>query len=509
MLRILVALAVLTGIARADDDATRPSYRAVVDRIELEPSSLTGLRLRVYFSFLSLQGQRLDLDSKSAKLYLGTTEKKAPVAIGEYGNTGSETAIVFVVQAGADYSDALPRITDALDHELLQALSDRTQVAVLTYGESPGTGKLQPIKSVRGKLSVNGDASHGDPALLDTVDKALRLLRLAKTEPEGKPIRKIIVVIGDGRDKSGDKDRVTRAGQRAGKEGVRIHTLAFSPGDIRRPMLALGELSRKSLGTLRWVRKDTPDSWTATIDQLRDEIDRQYVLTYFLDPGDEAAGRKLHIVTTGRLEVSSNDLKVPDASCGGSACETDYCADDRCLTYRPDKRGGWLRWLLYIVGGGVGVLVLLGFIGYLMQKKQARPQMPAAPGMPGVAPGAAAPVAGKPQMPVMPVMQPGLLPNGRPIPALLIMSGPRAGERLLLHNGFLIGKQPGCHLQIEDGYTSSQHAQVYMDAQGNVTLMDRQSTNGTFVNGDRINAMPLQHGASIRIGSTELRFLAQ
>src|SRR6185312_7763540 len=102
-------------------------------------------------------------------------------------------------------------ITDALDHEVLGKLSDKTQVAVLTYGESPGTGKLQPIKGLRGKLSISGDSSSGDPALLDTLDKALRLLKLAKTEPEGKPIRKIVVVIGDGRDKSGDKDRVTRA----------------------------------------------------------------------------------------------------------------------------------------------------------------------------------------------------------------------------------------------------------------------------------------------------------
>ena len=89
------------------------------------------------------------------------------------------------------------------------------------------------------------------------------------------------------------------------------------------------------------------------------------------------------------------------------------------------------------------------------------------------------------------------------------MSGPRTGERILLHNGFLIGKQPGCHLLIEDGYTSSQHAQVGMDAQGNCTLFDRQSTNGTFVNGNRITALALQHGASIKIGSIELRFLAQ
>jgi pSer/pThr/pTyr-binding forkhead associated (FHA) protein len=101
------------------------------------------------------------------------------------------------------------------------------------------------------------------------------------------------------------------------------------------------------------------------------------------------------------------------------------------------------------------------------------------------------------------------LPNGRPIPALIIMTGPRAGERLLLRHGFWIGKQPGCDLLIEDGYTSSQHAQIAMDANGGCRLYDYNSTNGTFLNNVRVSDTPLDHGATIRIGSTELRFLAQ
>jgi predicted component of type VI protein secretion system len=104
---------------------------------------------------------------------------------------------------------------------------------------------------------------------------------------------------------------------------------------------------------------------------------------------------------------------------------------------------------------------------------------------------------------------PGLLPNGRPIPALMITSGPRAGERMLLRHGFMIGKQPGSDLLIEDGYTSSQHAQITMDANGNCQLFDHNSTNGTFVNNQRISNAPLVHGTTIKIGSTELRFLAQ
>lgn len=500
MLRILVVLAVVTGVARAQgiDDAGHATYRTVVDRVDLEPASVTGLRLRVYLSALSLQGQRLDLDPKSVKLYLGAAEKKAPFALGTYDGTGGDTAVVFVVEGSSEYTDVLPMIADAIDHEVVGALSDHSQVAVLTYGETAGTGKLAPVKSVHGKVSLSGDSSAGDPALLDTIDRALLLLKRAKSTPEGKPLRKLIVVIGDGRDRSGDNDRVTRAGQRAAKEGVRIHALAFSPSDTRRPLLALGELSRRSLGTFRWVRAATPESWKAACDQLRDEIGKQYVLTYFLDPGDEAAGRKLHIKTVGRIETDSNELRVPEASCGGSACETGYCGNDTCLQYRGDEGRGILHWILWIAGITIGALVALGFIGWLMSKRSPRIPMPA-----GVAP----PVQAMPAVPTAP--PPGLLPNGRPIPALMIMSGPRAGQRQLLRNGFLIGKQAGCDLLIEDGYTSSQHAQIAMDGLGNCHIYDRGSTNGTYVNGSRISQIQLQHGTQIRIGSTELIFLAQ
>jgi pSer/pThr/pTyr-binding forkhead associated (FHA) protein len=108
-----------------------------------------------------------------------------------------------------------------------------------------------------------------------------------------------------------------------------------------------------------------------------------------------------------------------------------------------------------------------------------------------------------------PVARQALLPNGRPIPSLVIASGPRTGERHLLFNGFLIGKQPGCHLLFEDQYTSSQHAQIGMDANGFCKLYDRGSTNGTYVNGVRVSESPLQHGHVIKIGATEMRFLAE
>src|ERR1044071_9923278 len=96
----LFVLAAGPGLARADDAPSGPaSYRAVIDRVDLEPASIGGLRLRVELSALALQGQLLDLsDSKSIKLMIGGSKLDAPHARGLYGETGSDTAIVFIVQ---------------------------------------------------------------------------------------------------------------------------------------------------------------------------------------------------------------------------------------------------------------------------------------------------------------------------------------------------------------------------------------------------------------------------
>jgi hypothetical protein len=508
---VAAAWLAIAAVAHADDDAQKPTYRAVIDRVDLEPAAVTGFRLRVYMSALSIEGHLLDLtDPKSIRLYVGSSELKAPYALGSYEATTSDTAVVIIVQATTDFADALPMIGDALDREVLATLPDNAQVALMAYGEASGTGRLGPIKALRGKASaLASDGTSGEPALLDTIDRALQLLRKAKTEPEGRPIRKLILIVGDGRDRSGDKERVTHIGTRAAREGVRIHTIAYSPSDVRRPLLALGELSKKSFGTLRWPgrgHRPTPESWGDTFKQLHEEIAHQYVLTYFVSADDDVAEKRMHIVTVGRTEATSNEVKIPAAMCAGNPCDSGYCAADRCIQPKQEGGRGILGWLVVVIGIGVGAIVVLGVIGYFITKRQQtpRPQMPgvpqAAPGMPQMA-----------QMGQMPqVAQPGgYLANGKPIPALLISNGPRAGERLFLRHGFLIGKQPGCDLQLIDGFTSSQHAQIAMDGAGNCRLYDRGSTNGTYVNGVRVSESQLDHGMAIKIGETELRFLAQ
>lgn len=509
-LAFVLALLVATSVAYAQptEDA-HPSYRVTVDRVDLEPASVTGYRLRVYLSALSLQGQLLDLgDPKSIRLFFGGSEKKIPFSLGTYDQTAGETEIVILVQATADFTEALPQIADSLEHVLLDHLKDTVKVAVVLYGANPVTPKLAPSRSLRGKIALTSDGSVADPVLLDAVDRALTTLKKAKPEVEGRPQRKMIIAIGDGRDASSDHDRVTRTANRAAKEGVRIHVLAYSPADMRRPLLVMGELAKKSFGTLRWPgqgRKPQPDTWNDAFQQLTDEINKQYVVTFYASKDDDVAGKRLHIVTAGRTEARSNEMRVPEEpACSGSACEAGYCADDMCVAFAgasSGRGGAILHWLLIIVGIVVGFAVVLGTIGWLMSRKHQAPA-PFAPGPPGHA---SVPPHAFPSRPP----QAGLLPNGRPIPGLLVMTGPRTGERLTLHNGFLVGGQPTSHLHIQDGFTSGNHAQFAMDPNGVCTLLDLNSTNGTYINGQRVQSAPLQHGMTIKIGSTELRFLTE
>jgi hypothetical protein len=408
-------------------------------------------------------------------------------------------------------------IGDAIDTNVLEkAKEDRTQVAVLMYGESLGAGKLGSLRGARGRVTnLASDASVGDPALLDSIERALVLLKKAVTKPEGRPLRKMIVVVGDGRDASNDRDRVIRVGNRAAKDNVRIHAMAFSPKDVRRPLLLLGELSKRSLGTFRWVRGAKTDSWTPAFQQLGAEVHKQTVITVFAPADEDLADKKVKVKLVGRAELTSlNEAKVPAPACGGATCEAgQYCANAGCITPMVAKTRGVLGWVLLIGGFIVALFVLLGLIGFVMKKRQALvasmgdTSLPA--GMAGVPMpqpqlrqtfSSQQPAGGMTAMPGMPQV-PGS-------PRLQVISGPFAGREFPLKHGFFVGKNVGCDMLVDDGFTSGHHAQFIFNG-NQVQLYDYGSTNGTFVNGNRVTNATLEHNCTIKIGSSEMRFLAQ
>jgi hypothetical protein len=84
--------------------------------------------------------------------------------------------------------------------------------------------------------------------------------------------------------------------------------------------------------------------------------------------------------------------------------------------------------------------------------------------------------------------------------------GLEPGERFDLFGGLAIGRSPEADVRIEDRYASSIHARIYSRGP-NYYVEDMNSTNGTFLNGARLDGeAKLGDLDELRIGDTEFRF---
>lgn len=69
---------------------------------------------------------------------------------------------------------------------------------------------------------------------------------------------------------------------------------------------------------------------------------------------------------------------------------------------------------------------------------------------------------------------------------------------------FLIGRAADCDLRLRIPAVSRHHCQIRLGA-GEATLVDLGSSNGTFLNGQRVRSQaPLHTGDEIRLGSCSL-----
>ncbi|MFF3110585.1 FHA domain-containing protein [Kitasatospora sp. NPDC057904] len=115
---------------------------------------------------------------------------------------------------------------------------------------------------------------------------------------------------------------------------------------------------------------------------------------------------------------------------------------------------------------------------------------------PGPGAGTAAPTAG------------GGRRRGAPT-QLVVVQGSLAGTAVALQGQTItLGRAHDSTIVLDDDYASSRHARIYPDQTGQWTVEDLGSTNGTYLDRQRLTApTPLQPGMPIRIGRTviELR----
>lgn len=519
----LVLAAVGAPPARADEadgEGVATQGRVVIDRVEVLPSRLGLTRLRALISAVDLNGHLIPTTAATGgkkteglKLKLGGADVSQAM-LGTFESSDAELALVILVPVTYDFETYLEPIRDRLKSELLTPLGKlgpRVQVAVLGFAEgTTGSRKLGNVAaavSALDKLEIDSTA----PALLPAVQRAVTMVKNAVKKPRnpGAMVRGAVVVISDGMGVSTEeRAAITKLGQAARKDSVRIHTLAFSPSSHKRPLFHLGELAKQSQGTFRWVRTD--EGWTARTGQLLAELKGETMLTLFGAP-EQLADKKLVVTVplAGKL-LESEPVKLPSPVCGGEACDG-YCHKAVCVLPLRAKQGGALTWILIAGGGAVGLLAVVGGV-LAMRRRRVQPGvaggapgLPPMPGLPGLAGGAPLPGSFAPA-PVGPAaaMGPAAIAPGTPI--LTVLSGPQTGQRLALRHGFTLGKAPGSDLDLShDGFASTNHAMITFDG-ATWTLVDRGSTNGTFVQGNRVSQVRLDPGLTVRLGATDVVF---
>src|ERR1051326_623316 len=90
---------------------------------------------------------------------------------------------------------------------------------------------------------------------------------------------------------------------------------------------------------------------------------------------------------------------------------------------------------------------------------------------------------------------------------LRITSGDSAGASFAIGSGsHRVARADGNHLRLPDGSVSSSHCEVALDPAGNLQIRDLGSTNGTYIEGQRVREALVQPGKRLLLGNLELVF---
>ena len=89
----------------------------------------------------------------------------------------------------------------------------------------------------------------------------------------------------------------------------------------------------------------------------------------------------------------------------------------------------------------------------------------------------------------------------------LVVSSPNGGKQgrraYEVGSELTLGRAPGCQVPLDDDtFVSQVHARVFV-VDGQLFVEDLGSTNGTYLNGQRVSAaMPMRRGDSLQVGRT-------
>ena len=535
---LCVTLAPAQGLAR------KPRLR--LESVDASKCAETG-KVQAQVVELELEGTLRPPPGEGYRVVVdGKPLPGAPALSEPFAKSGQPLLLSIVIQTGPSYSMDLPLIKKGV-MALLKMLPPRAKVTVISFNweVKRQINRATPQEAMK----VLQDVGSGDPgselALVDAIKMGLRGIASGESGA-----RRMVVVISEGLNRSHKRDVFRSLGDRARKMGLPIHPIAFSPIDEREPLLNLGEIAKRSLGTLRWAQK--PADLGEQFLNLGREINGQMALTFALPGGC----RKEHKVSVRSGELQSNEVVVPAAR----------------VAARAGKEKS--RLVLYLVLGGVILALVAGGIVVMLRRRRGTKASDGGPEMgkgkrlsdlkgemAGIKPAVSEErvqetssiqdtesiedaektsmrkqFQGLPYLPV-PENQPGRVENqpqresarrGSGVPEnqpgrgsngvenqpgrglkgqffLMGASGAVQGQRYDLPQGkALVGTAPDCLIRLGPGLGVATYHVELTAGQGELLMEDLDSPQGVLVNGQPMKRAALVHGSVLQLGSIQL-----
>ena len=406
-----------------------------------------------------------------------------------------------------------PVLRAALDP--VGAATDDVPASISQVGP-PGSRGALLVYSVGTEVRFDGDLARltgerlGDPRtqegktsrdLADGLRAARRALQAMDTR------RKVLLVFSDGVD-GGGTGALDAPHRELRADGVEVFAFHLDAGtdligdDPATKQRARAALERLADGQLAKVTG--PDDLRTAIAETLRTIDSRYALQF---PGvvlDRRTHRRSGFRWDGRPHrlVLTRDGQALDSV--GPDGDVHDVVVVLAPTWSPGGGRSW-AWLWLAVPGA---LMVVG-VGLLMRRRPATPPLtPSAPRAPGPPPAPAPPIVARAEAPrtAMIDLNTG---DGLPVVGWLVpIRGARAFETFQLRHGETrIGTTPAAHVVLADGFMSTDHARIVMSPTG-FTLIDNDSTNGTFANERRIHRHELVDNDLITFGQTVCKFKA-
>ncbi len=352
----------------------------------------------------------------------------------------------------------------------LESFSDQDWVTVWYYNEEGIKKVISWGQNMTSASDQIAQVREGDKGQLPAPGLYNALTRVADDLGENAevlPRRRLIVVLSDGKDKFLDRtsllerkiDGIVDTAETAGK--AKVYALGYTM-DLRDPLVHLNTLAQKTNGVYRLL--DDVESEEALVDELRklsQEIKNQYVLTF---KPEEYSGSEAPVSV--RLELKT--------SAGPGTRIIDNAA-------WPEKPFDWMRIViiaLIVIGSLLGLFILIKIFKGIAARRSNRP------------------VEYEEEEEFVGAYKGKLTCTG----------GAYAGQEFFLTEDVTtIGSIAGNGIVIQEAGVSKRHAGVKIEDM-RFELADFGSTNGTYVNGNKITKQFLRDSDHIRIGECELRF---